>query len=466
MHPYNRSAFTHVKQFFLDVACLFFVFGLLDVFWRVVFGNPQPERLLWALLAFGAVFLSVMNVRRMYARTTFLYPDRVSRCVLVSGLYATGFCFLLLPFVQPVSRQGLFLALQGFLSFGVVLGQRHAMIIRKNHPGAPPAANGRKSRHCLTIGDGRLVERYRHYMQLTSVQTVFVGFLPLDPAASSAYPALSGLERLLDHLVVDEVLFALPRSFPQDVERAMLLCEERGLTVKVVLDLFRLGRVKQYVHAIGTLPVLTYHTVSLNVTQQLVKRCLDLLGAVVGLMMTGVLALAIVPAIRLDSKGPVLFRQQRIGQNGRPFTMYKFRTMAVGSEQQQNALQERNHVCGGYMFKVPDDPRVTRVGRFLRASSLDELPQFFNVLRGEMSLVGTRPPLPDEVARYGNAHHRRISIKPGLTGLWQVSGRSDIQDFSEVCRLDLSYIDHWSVWLDLMILFRTVGAVARHAGAR
>lgn len=170
-------------------------------------------------------------------------------------------------------------------------------------------------------------------------------------------------------------------------------------------------------------------------------------------------------AIKIDSKGPIFFKQVRVGMNGRKFKIFKFRTMCVDAEAKKKDLMQKNEMGNGLMFKIENDPRVTKVGGFLRKTSIDELPQFFNVLKGDMSLVGTRPPTVDEVSAYERSHWRRISIKPGITGMWQVSGRSDIKDFEEVVRLDTQYIDDWSVWLDIKILIRTVLLVFSHKGA-
>ena len=160
--------------------------------------------------------------------------------------------------------------------------------------------------------------------------------------------------------------------------------------------------------------------------------------------------------IKLDSKGPVIFKQERVGMNGRHFKMFKFRSMVADAEARKKELEDQNKVSGGLMFKIEDDPRITRVGKFIRKTSIDELPQLFNVLFGTMSLVGTRPPTVDEVEKYDMGHWRRLSIKPGITGMWQTSGRSEITDFEEVVSLDKQYIDQWSIWLDIKILFKTV----------
>lgn len=173
--------------------------------------------------------------------------------------------------------------------------------------------------------------------------------------------------------------------------------------------------------------------------------------------------LLIALAIKLDSPGPVLFRQTRIGKGGKPFTLYKFRSMVDGADRQQEALR-RATGRSALLFKLRDDPRVTRVGRFLRRTSLDELPQFFNVLKGEMSVVGPRPPVPEEVAEYQDWHLQRLLVTPGLTGLWQVNGRSDLT-FDEMVRLDLYYVENWSPWLDLKVILRTVPVVLTGRGA-
>ena len=170
-------------------------------------------------------------------------------------------------------------------------------------------------------------------------------------------------------------------------------------------------------------------------------------------------------AIKIDSPGPVFFKQVRVGKNGRHFKIWKFRSMYIDAEERKQSLMGLNEVSDGMMFKIKDDPRITRVGRFIRKTSIDELPQFFNVLVGSMSIVGTRPPTLDEVEKYTTDQWRRISIKPGITGMWQTSGRSNITDFDQVVGLDVDYIDYWSPWMDVRIMFKTVAEVFRRKGS-
>ena len=192
---------------------------------------------------------------------------------------------------------------------------------------------------------------------------------------------------------------------------------------------------------------------------------MDIIGGFVGLVLTGIITLFLAPAIKLDSPGPVFFSQTRIGKNGRRFKIYKFRSMYIDAEERLKDLQDQNEMSG-LMFKMENDPRITKVGAFIRKTSLDEFPQFLNVLKGDMSLVGTRPPTESEFEQYNEHYRRRLSMTPGLTGLWQISGRSDIQDFDEVVKLDLQYIDNWSLTEDIRILLKTVYVVLFGKGAK
>ena len=198
--------------------------------------------------------------------------------------------------------------------------------------------------------------------------------------------------------------------------------------------------------------------------QVIIKRLLDIIGGIVGLILCGIAFVIFAPVIKHQSPGPVFFKQIRVGKNGRKFKLYKFRSMYVDAEERKAELLKDNKIQGN-MFKVEDDPRIIPIGRFMRKYSIDELPQFWNILKGDMSLVGTRPPTEDEFVNY-EAHHRaRLGIKPGLTGMWQVSGRSDITDFEDVVALDTAYISNWNLGMDIRILFKTIVVVFRGNGA-
>lgn len=286
-------------------------------------------------------------------------------------------------------------------------------------------------------------------------------FLPLTEDAPITADQLR--ETIIQN-TADQVFFFFSKDWVGKAEPYLQVCEELGVTARLLLDWYQLPLSKTKLSYLGNIPALTFHTVSLNQSQLLLKRLMDILGGLVGLILTGVLWLLLAPLIKLSSPGPVFYAQERVGQNGRIFRIYKFRSMVQNADRQLEQLQAQNELKGA-VFKIKNDPRVTPVGRVIRKLSLDEFPQFWNVLKGEMSLVGTRPPTVQEVEQYQSYHRRRLSIKPGLTGMWQVSGRNEIHDFEEIYRLDVQYIDHWSLALDIKLLLRTIGTVLSGKGA-
>jgi exopolysaccharide biosynthesis polyprenyl glycosylphosphotransferase len=292
--------------------------------------------------------------------------------------------------------------------------------------------------------------------------------VPGEPSHEDALPvvtSLDGLSALLDTEPVDEVVFAVRGFEPQQFEPALRACDERGVDVLLTMPQVVSAESKvEIANVTGfDMPLLGMTRTSTDQGRLAIKRLIDLLGSALGLLLVAPVMLAVTIAIKLDSKGPVLFKQVRAGRHGRKFTMYKFRSMVTDAEELRAKLEHLNEMDGP-VFKIKHDPRITRVGRLIRATSLDELPQLFNIVLGDMSLVGPRPPLPSEVSQYEPRQRRRLSVKPGLTGLWQVSGRNQV-DFDNWMKLDLEYIDNWSLWLDLKILFRTVPAVLRGTGS-
>lgn len=244
-------------------------------------------------------------------------------------------------------------------------------------------------------------------------------------------------------------------------------CSVMGVTVHQCLnDMESVEGRQQRVERLGNYTVLTTSVNIVSSKQLFYKRILDIIGGFIGCLLTGVLYLFVAPAIYLRSPGPIFFSQIRVGRNGKQFKLYKFRSMYMDAEERKKELMAKNQVEDGMMFKMKDDPRIIKgVGHFIRKFSIDEFPQFYNVLKGEMSLVGTRPPTVDEWEKYSLHHRVRLAIKPGITGLWQVSGRSAITDFEEVVKLDVQYISEWSIGKDIKILFKTVGAVFGSSGA-
>lgn len=274
---------------------------------------------------------------------------------------------------------------------------------------------------------------------------------------------IGDIPELVRKSVVDEVIFAVSRERVEELENIFLFLEDHGINARLALDIFPHMIARVHIEEIGDTPLLTFTTIPTNEVALLVKRLVDIVLSAAALVLLSPLFAVIPVLIKLTSPGPVLFVQKRCGLNGRVFDFYKFRSMYVGSEKMKPRLASLNE-NDGPAFKMRNDPRITPVGRFLRKTSLDELPQFWNVLKGDMSIVGPRPPIPSEVARYERWQRRRLSMKPGLTCLWQVSGRS-LLHFHDWMRLDLQYIDNWSLWLDIKIMFKTIPAVFSGKGA-
>jgi exopolysaccharide biosynthesis polyprenyl glycosylphosphotransferase len=274
------------------------------------------------------------------------------------------------------------------------------------------------------------------------------------------------LVQLLHEHSVNGVILSAKHAYFEHVEQAIHACELEGVEAWLIADFFKTQISRTSFDDFYGQPVMVFRTTPDNSWQSALKRPFDILGSTAVLMLGSPFYLLVALLIKWTSPGPILFRQQRSGLNGRPFTIYKFRTMTTDAEARKHELASQNEMRGP-VFKVTNDPRVTRIGKFLRRYSIDEFPQFFNVLRGEMSLVGPRPLPVDEVKRFDDfSHRRRLSVKPGLTCTWQISGRNNVIDFNDWVRLDLEYIDNWSLWLDMKIICRTVPAVLGGAGAK
>lgn len=294
-----------------------------------------------------------------------------------------------------------------------------------------------------------------------------IGMLAVDDEEAQAPECLGKIEELplvLQKYPVDEVVFAAHGGRGVDIGAYTQVCKKMGIPSRILPALWQPGEMSVSAERCQGVPFLVVAAENINATGLLYKRILDCVGGLLGSLVFLILSPVISLAIKLDSPGPVLFRQKRVGRNGRVFHILKFRTMYQDAEARKQELMARNEMQGA-MFKLKEDPRITTVGRWLRKTSLDEFPQFLNVLKGEMSLVGTRPPTLAEVEQYDLWHRRRISAKPGITGLWQISGRNTISDFDQVVELDCQYLDQWRFSDDLWILLKTIVVVFQRKGA-
>lgn len=263
---------------------------------------------------------------------------------------------------------------------------------------------------------------------------------------------------------VDLVIFSVNHIARKKIEHLIEAFSEMGIDSLITIDSFAIETLETKLEDFGTTNVIRLSPRLFTDGELLLKRLMDIAGALVGCFICLIFGLIVAPLIFLEDPGPIIFKQKRVGRNGKFFYIYKFRSMYQDAEAKLQTLKDQNEMQG-FMFKMKNDPRITKIGKILRKTSIDELPQFFNVLEGSMSLIGTRPPTVDEYNQYSAHHKRRISIKPGITGLWQVSGRSEITDFEEIVRLDCFYIDHWSITGDIKILLKTFAAVFTGKGS-
>lgn len=340
-----------------------------------------------------------------------------------------------------------------------------------------------KKRSLLLVADKDNVrEVLKNLQTVAQTSSPVTAIVLTDGEADSeinGIPVVAVLEEAAEYICrewVDEVMLASKKAL-DEMELLTFQCQEMGVAVhRILTQKLPVGQ-KQFVEKMGNYTVLTSSINYANPIHLLLKRCMDIAGALVGCLFTGIVIAIIGPMIYKVSPGPIFFAQERVGQNGRRFKMLKIRSMYMDAEERKKELMSQNRVSDGMMFKLDFDPRIignkilpdgtkkTGIGEFIRKTSLDEFPQFINVLKGDMSLVGTRPPTMDEWEKYKLHHRARLAMKPGITGMWQVSGRSNITDFEEVVKLDTQYITGWSLGLDLRILLKTVLAVFHRDGA-
>jgi len=430
--------------------------------------TPLPLAQYWPVVALALLLWQAIawtfGVYQTSFRTKSLASElaHIAKAAAAVGLTISALAFAL-HLQQDLSR----LVLGFFFAILLTLlsANRVAMRLLARHL----RRRGHNTRIFVVVGSGELA---RDVVESVSAHPEwgmqFAGHILEDDAIREVPKHLvlgriSQLGQVLDDTVVDEVVFAVPQERLGDVESAVLLCEEQGVGVRVCLDVFHGGLTHFSLSDLDGLPVLSRSRVPTDDLALAAKRTFDLVTSGIALLLLSPILIGTAIAIRIDSPGPVFFRQRRVGRNGRPFTILKFRSMYADAEARQEALRALNEASGP-VFKMRNDPRITPIGRFIRRTSVDELPQFINVLTGEMSIVGPRPPIPSEVRQYKRWQRRRLSVKPGITCTWQVSGRSNI-DFDQWMELDLEYIDHWSLWKDLQICFRTIPAVFTARGA-
>ncbi len=439
---------------------------LRDVFLHS-YGGPYPvERyatlatatlLTWLLASWLFEVYDVYRLRPLGSEL-----GRLLRAGISTGIGITALGFLAKQ-QQDVSR--LFLVLYMVLAVAAMVISRTVL----RYSARAARRRGYNGHVYAVVGTGTLsdqmVERFAEHPQwgYCFAGHILMDELALAPSTGKVLGRVSELETILKEHVVDEVVFTVTRDRMNDLEDAIATCEDLGVGVRIGLDMLYSGPASMSVEDVGGLPTLALTRTPTNAFGLALKRVFDVVVSFTALVVLSPVLAATAIAIRLDSPGPVFFRQRRVGQNGRSFDMLKFRSMFADAEKRLESLRAFNEMSGP-VFKMTNDPRITKVGRFIRRTSIDELPQFWNALVGEMSVVGPRPPVPAEVAQYKRWQRRRLSVRPGITCTWQVSGRNDI-DFEQWMALDLAYIDNWSLWRDVSIVAQTIPAVLRSRGA-
>lgn len=409
---------------------------------------------------FMLIFVMVNKDARTYNVTTFFYVDRTIFTITKSFVIAlVPVALIVVDYVTRNSFDVWFYGSYVVVSYVlVILGAFVVRFIATHWKINAPRV--------LLIGDIDRFGTFKKFLFKSNTTIKLVGYVSMEDTSDERYLGnVKDLENILHEHAISQVYIMNRKTDLVDIQEYIDVCLDMGVSVRIIVKLFQAHGAQRYVSSVGTYPVVTYHRVCLDNSAMAMKRIIDIFGSLFGIILFSPIMLITAIAIKLESKGPVIFKQKRAGINGSTFMMYKFRSMCVDAEELKTKLQEQNEVKDGMMFKIKDDPRITKVGKFIRKTSIDELPQFFNVLIGNMSLVGTRPPTLDEVEKYKRTHWRRMSIKPGITGMWQVSGRSEITDFEEIVELDTIYIDKWSVRLDFKIMFKTVFSLLKRKGA-
>ncbi len=461
MNRSNSGASFDVVHVIMDV-CVHVISAIiaLQIWGDGLYTRDQWKAFATIYLIALLIFLLMNRALYIYNTTIFFYIDRIIKRETLSILVAMLCAGLLFANVSGLDVDpSLFFGLCGVtyvvLILEILFFERilDRIITRKHIP------------RVLYVGSKDSYNKFRYFLQKTSIIINEIGYISIEDNDNSIeyIGKLSDLENVIRKYNIDQVFILQKRDMEiKNLQKYVDICIEMGITCRIVIDTFRRRKAFSFVSSVGTYPVSTFHTVTMNSFERLIKRVFDICFSVVIIILTSPIMLITAIAIKLDSKGPVIFKQVRVGKNGRHFKIWKFRSMYQNADEMKSELMDYNTVKDGMMFKMKDDPRVTRVGKFIRKTSIDELPQFFNVLAGSMSVVGTRPPTIDEVSKYTAKQWRRISIKPGITGMWQTNGRNSITNFNEVVELDTRYIDEWSLWLDVKIMLKTVIEVFRH----
>ena len=453
----------HVMIDFMVIIAVYAAAYYLTPAWRNI-----EYRFFYAIMlpTFCMIFFLYMAFFRMYSMSTFFRTKMVLRNTALSFIFTFATMFVTLFSMYSTTFSRIFLMV--FLSGAFIILHIEKYILLKVRRAITFNA---KAIYVGNIGEKReLYENFLQFAPISGFNFTVLGYIDTSGTEIKAEGCLGDIkdfETILRQNPCGNVVFGISimETIKWDIEKFLRISSDMGIISRVIFDSYHFQNYVWHASSLGAYPMLTYDNVSLDPISQVIKRFMDITGGILGVILSFPIMIVTAIAIKLDSPGPAIFKQVRVGQHGQKFHIYKFRSMYIDAEQRLQELMDRNEMGDSRIFKIKDDPRITKIGKFIRKTSIDELPQFFNVIRGNMSLVGTRPPTVNEVEHYDRHHFMRISIKPGITGMWQTSGRNEIKDFEQIVKLDVAYIENWSLLLDFTLIFKTVKVLFSRTGA-
>ena len=469
----NRDSILNVILFFTDAICIFLTYYLSGILWldkykhmgMAVVKMKLSDNLITIVIAVLITALFAANNAQDYIiRGKYVELKAVIRKAFIFGSIVAVYELIRKTSDMP---RGVYVL--------TVIGGAILMYITRNILKLYLKSRSRSTMHTTNVivitmknRAKRIVKELRQGDDWTvTIAGVIVMDEDMTGRTISNYSVVANKGNMMDYIrreIVDEIYVDVDSRMREELKPMVLQFEDMGITVHLRLEV--LDGFKDFNASMGTfnsIPVVTFFNREFDAKDLAIKRVFDLAGSMVGMVLLAVATVIVGPLIKLESPGPIFFKQKRVGKNGRYFYLYKFRSMYVDAEERKSELMAQNEMSG-LMFKMDNDPRITKVGKFIRKTSIDELPQFINVLKGDMSLVGTRPPTVNEFNQYEGHHKRRLSMKPGITGMWQAYGRNTVKDFEDVVKMDLNYIDNWSLGLDMKILGKTVVTIFTSGG--
>ena len=469
----NRDSILNVILFFTDAICIFLTYYLSGILWLDKYKHMGMAVVKMTLSDNLITIVTAVLIKALFAANNAQDYIIRGKYVELKAVIRKAFIFGSIVAVYELIRK------TSDMPRGVyvltVIGGAILMYITRNILKLYLKSRSRSTMHTTNVivitMKNRAKRIVKELRQGDDWAVTIAGVIVMDEDMTgrtiSNYSVVANKGNMMDYIrreIVDEIYVDVDSRMREELKPMVLQFEDMGITVHLRLEV--LDGFKDFNASMGTfnsIPVVTFFNREFDAKDLAINRVFDLAGSMVGMVLLAVATVIVGPIIKLESPGPIFFKQKRVGKNGRYFYLYKFRSMYVDAEERKSELMAQNEMSG-LMFKMDNDPRITKVGKFIRKTSIDELPQFINVLKGDMSLVGTRPPTVNEFNQYEGHHKRRLSMKPGITGMWQAYGRNTVKDFEDVVKMDLNYIDNWNLGLDMKILGKTVVTIFTSGG--